>query len=77
MATRIGRPPTIQDGVFVKTLISGDVDDAINSLVASSGGVSKRALLRQALLIGLHVLGVIPAEAVAAIPTTPYERKNR
>lgn len=77
MAIRCGRPATIQDGVYVKTLIPGDVDEAINSLVATAGGVSKRTLLRQALLLGLHALDVIPAQAVASIPTTPYERKTR
>ncbi|MCM3503021.1 hypothetical protein M3667_14205 [Microbacterium sp. P26] len=77
MAIKRGRPAVIQDGVYVKTFIPANVDDAINSLVATSGGVSKSTLLRQALLLGLHALDVIPAQAVASIPTIPYERKTQ
>lgn len=54
-----------------------EVAEAVNALVGSSGGVSKTTFVRQALLVGLQTLGVIPSDSVAAVPTTPYERKNR
>lgn len=52
--TEMARPKTLPEGsVNVRTKIPAEVDAAVDELVAVSGGVSKAAILRQAILNGL------------------------
>lgn len=71
MTSKIGRPRIVENGVFVKTLIPADTNAAVDSVVAASGGLSKRGLLRQALLIGLEELGIIPPNTAQSLKPTP------
>lgn len=70
----------IRDGVRIKVYIPRDVDAAINSLVAMSGGVSKATFLRQALFAGLEpysLLTLAPEVAAALAVTKQPSQPNR
>lgn len=75
-ATR-GRPKAATDLVSLGTVsVARDVCEAIDSLVGLSGGVSKTAFVRAALLAGLQPYTLISPELAAALRPTPYERKS-
>ena len=74
----MSRPQVIADGVIVKTLVSGAVNEAIEDLVAASGGVSKRAILRQIIAAGLQTLtGEAFAADMPAASATPTPGRRR
>lgn len=72
-----GRPRAVQDAVRIGLTIPRDVDAAIDTLVAASGGVSKATFVRQALLAGLTPYGLVSAEMAAALTPTTYRERNR
>lgn len=60
----------VSDGVVVRATVPREVDAAINSLVAVSGGVSKSTFIRQALLAGLHHYAIVSPEMANALAVT-------
>lgn len=68
----MARPKTLpEDSVTVQTQIPRGVDSAIAALVAVSGGVSKAAILRQAILAGLQPFADTNPELAEALATAP------
>ncbi|MDL5351581.1 hypothetical protein [Microbacterium sp. zg-YB36] len=55
----------------MKTQIPAEVGAAVDDLVAASGGVSKAAILRQAILIGLQQFAETNPELAAALANAP------
>lgn len=60
----------ITRGVRIGLMVPPEVDAAITSLVALSGGTSKATFVRQALLAGLQPYGLVYPEVAAALATT-------
>jgi hypothetical protein len=60
----------ITSGVRIETMVPSEVDAAIKSLVALSGGTSKATFVRQALLAGLEPYGLVHSDVAAALATT-------
>ncbi|SDK71597.1 hypothetical protein SAMN05216282_11143 [Cryobacterium psychrotolerans] len=60
----------ITQGVRIETMVPREVNAAIESLVAMSGGTSKATFVRQALLAGLQPYGLVYPEVAAAFATT-------
>lgn len=60
----------IAQGVVVRATIPTEVDAAINSLVAMSGGISKSTFIRQALLAGLQPYAITSPEIAGALAVT-------
>lgn len=68
----MARPKTLPEGsVTVKTQIPTGLDTAVDDLVAVSGGVSKAAILRQAILIGLQLFAETNPELATALANAP------
>ncbi|WP_100813586.1 ribbon-helix-helix domain-containing protein [Microbacterium lacus] len=55
----------------VQTQIPAEVDHAVDELAAVSGGVSKAAILRQAILTGLQQFADTNPELAAALANAP------
>lgn len=77
MANAGGRSKVIEDAVRIGLTIPAEVDDAINALVAMSGGVSKATFVRQALLAGLHPYGLVSPDIAKALAATSYNTRER
>lgn len=60
----------ITRGVRIETRVPHEVNAAIDSLVALSGGTSKATFVRQALLAGLRPYGLVYPEVAAALAPT-------
>jgi hypothetical protein len=68
----MARPKTLPEGsVTVKTQIPAQVEAAVDDLVAVSGGVSKAAILRQAILTGLQQFADTNPELAQALANAP------
>jgi hypothetical protein len=68
----MARPKAYAEGSTVKvgTQIPTEVDAAIDSLVALSGGISKATFIRQALLAGLQPYALVSPELADALAAT-------
>ena len=60
----------VQDGKRVCVYIPLEVHDAIDSLVAVSGGTSKATFVRQALFAGLELYGLASSDLSTALAAT-------
>lgn len=67
-----GRQRIMDDPVIVRTSVPRDISQAIDAFVRETG-VSKYAVLRHALIIGL----AMEDQLTQAIAATPYQRKQR
>lgn len=76
MATA-GRPKVI-DGeiVEVRTGVPREIANAIDAVVAGSGGMSRATVLRQIIVAGLRPYAVVSPEVAAALAPTQYGKKR-
>jgi hypothetical protein len=73
-----GRPARVAEMVSLgRVRVPREVSDAIDTLVAMSGGTSKATFIRQALLAGLRPYALISPELEAALPLTAYYERNQ
>jgi hypothetical protein len=60
----------IKTGVRIGLTVPSEVDAAIETLVAMSGGTSKATFVRQALLAGLEPYDLVHPDVAATLVTT-------
>jgi hypothetical protein len=70
------RGPQPKGYTRVETTIPPEVDGAIDTLVAASGGISKATLMRHALLEGLAPYGLLSESMAATLTSTIYRERT-
>lgn len=77
MSAQRGRPKVIEgETVEVRAGVPREIANAIDAVVAGSGGMSRATVLRQIIVAGLQPFAVISPEVAAALTPTPYGKKR-
>ncbi len=77
MSAQRGRPKVIEgETIEVRAGVPREIANAIDAVVAGSGGISRATVLRQIIVAGLQPYAVISPEVTVALSPTQYGKQR-